>query len=370
MTKNMSKGTRKSKKQVNSDKYMKLYEFLMFDPIYKSMSAEAKLLYSYLDKKVYMFEEKQKAYEEGEGTKSYVDEEGDLFIIADNVELTYLFNVSEPTLIKIKKELDSYGLMEEEPVKDGANRIYILNPPELSESWAYIEEIKELRAKKKEEKAKKRLEQKKKRDQQKKEERMKKRQEIVKEIQQTKGDLKNLSHGDTKNLSHGELKNLSKNQSNVFKDQLNSLNINQSISEEIEHSTLPKNIKNILISQIDRLIDFNINISDIELHFHAVKDVFDEAEYNFVLSNLFNKMTVRPKVFADVMNDWLKRNRKREIPEKSITSRKIVRVEKLPDWFEEETNNDEVPVVESISKDQKAKKQEIEDMLKQLRKVE
>ena len=55
-------------------------------------------------------------FEEGVGTKSYVDKEGNLFVLADNTELIYLLKCSEPTLIKIK-ELASYGLLEEEPVK-------------------------------------------------------------------------------------------------------------------------------------------------------------------------------------------------------------------------------------------------------------
>lgn len=360
----MVKGTRKSKKQVNSDKYMKLYEFLMFDPIYKNMSAEAKLLYAYLDKKIYMFEEKQKAYEEGEGTKSYEDENGDLFIIADNTELIYLLNCSEPTLIKFKKELDAHGLIEEESVKDSANRIYIMNPSVLSEEWVYIDEIKELRAKKKEDAAKRRLEMKKKRDQQKLENRMKKRQGIVKGLQKKRGDLKNLSHGKNNDLSSGEIENLSKNQSNVFKDQLNSLNTNQSINETIENSALPIALQKTLILKKDRLIDFQLNISDIEVHFNAVKENYSEAEYNFVLSSLLAKMTARPNVFADVMDKWLTNNRKRDIPEKK-NRRGIIRTEMTPKHLAEGSQEENVSNAEKMTPEEfEAEKKKLFDRIK------
>ena len=112
-TKNETKkGTRKSEKQVSAERYMKFYEFLMYDPIYNDLSPSAKILYTYLNDKISLFQYKQEMYEEGHGTKSYVDKEGNLFLLADNTELTYFLNCSEPTLIKFKKELSSYGLLE------------------------------------------------------------------------------------------------------------------------------------------------------------------------------------------------------------------------------------------------------------------
>ncbi|GAA3332316.1 hypothetical protein GCM10020331_091980 [Ectobacillus funiculus] len=58
------------------------------------------------------------ANEQGmEGTRSYRDDSGYIYLLADNTELTYLFQISEPTLVKIKKELARYGLLEEVRVK-------------------------------------------------------------------------------------------------------------------------------------------------------------------------------------------------------------------------------------------------------------
>ncbi|PFP29433.1 hypothetical protein COJ96_11050, partial [Bacillus sp. AFS073361] len=199
----LQQGTRISGKRVNEDKFLKLFEFTMFDPLYKDMSDKAKILYSFLRSKVPYFEQQTEAHANGvEGTRSYQDENGDIFILADNSELIYLLNCSEPTVIKAKKELANYGLLYEDPVKDAANRIYVLLPSKLSDQWSYIGEIIELREKR---------------------EKKRKEKHLKSKVQKTSGakkigDLKNLSHeenpgetvgksGDLKNFSHHDLNN-------------------------------------------------------------------------------------------------------------------------------------------------------------------
>lgn len=126
----------------------------------------------------------------------------------------------------------------------------------------------------------------------------------------------------------------------IINNSFNSLNnnFNLSISEEIENTPLPINLKKLLISKIDRLIKFKIKIVDIELHFHAVHEHFTEQEYSFVLNSLIDKMTTKPKTFASVMNDWLDRNRKKknEFAEKKENSNKPRRTEIVPDWLHKE----------------------------------
>jgi len=52
-------------------------------------------------------------------------------------------------------------------------------------------------------------------------------------------------------------------------------------------------------------------------------------------------------------------------PKNKTTKKRPVRTEKLPEWFEEETNGN--PVIAASDQTQEKKKQEIEDMLKRLR---
>jgi hypothetical protein len=83
------------------------------------------------------------------------------------------------------------------------------------------------------------------------------------------------------------------------------------------------------------LIEFKINVFDIELHFHAVREQFNEQEYTFVLNSLIDQLTEKPVTFAAVMNNWLDRNRKKqnEFTEKKGNSNKPKRTEMVPDWL-------------------------------------
>jgi hypothetical protein len=146
----MSKGQRITGKQVSKETYIKLNDFLLFDQQYRKISSNAKLLYSYLRNKMNFFQKQTEMYNEGlEGTRSYIDKEGNIFCLADNSELMYMINITEPTLIKIKKELESFNLLEQIQIKDRPNQLYILEPIEISEKWTYLEEINIIRNAKK-----------------------------------------------------------------------------------------------------------------------------------------------------------------------------------------------------------------------------
>ncbi|MGR5963161.1 hypothetical protein ACT7DN_30470 [Bacillus paranthracis] len=161
MSKN-AQGNKISGKQATKDAYIKLFEFLMFDQNYRTLSPNAKILYSFLRNKINYFTNitatTELAIEEGcangetlKGTKSYRDSDGYIYCIADNTELEYLLNVAESTLTRIKTELHVAGLLLEVPIKNKANRLYPLEPSldDLQEKWQYIQEINELREKKK-----------------------------------------------------------------------------------------------------------------------------------------------------------------------------------------------------------------------------
>lgn len=123
---------------------------MMFDPIYKELSEKAKILYSFLSSKIPYFEMQTELAESGmEGTKSYRDENNEIYLLAGNTELIYILNCSESTLIRVKKELKEFSMLHEEPMFQKANRIYPLKPSKLTDRWTNINEIINMRNEKK-----------------------------------------------------------------------------------------------------------------------------------------------------------------------------------------------------------------------------
>ena len=329
-------GKRITGRKASADKFIPLYEFLLFDPTYREMKAKAKLLYSFLRNKTLYFEKMTEAYEmsiangeEPVGTKSYRDENDEIFCLADNAELAIILQCHYNRVPDFKKELRKYGLLDEVAQLNKSNRLYVLEPEGISDSWNYIEEIKEFRAKIKEE-TKARAENPK----------AKKQEKKLSKSVELHSNSQNVNHGNSQIVRYGDSQNVSKNKYKYLKSNVNSLNnnVNLSISEEIEHTSLPMNLKKLLLDKMDRLIEFNIKIVDIELHFHAVRERFTEQEYCFVLNSLIDQMTTKPKAFAAVMNDWLDRNRKRqnEFAAKKENSNKPRRTEMVPDWLHKE----------------------------------
>lgn len=110
------------------------------------------------------------------------------------------------------------------------------------------------------------------------------------------------------------------------------IDINLSIKESIEKLDLPSGIKIVLENQIDRLIEFKINVKDIELHYHATKNVYRYGEYGFVLSALLEKLDHAPNDFSSVLNNWLKRNREM-LNNVDANGSTPVREEIVPEWI-------------------------------------
>jgi hypothetical protein len=94
-------------------------------------------------------------------------------------------------------------------------------------------------------------------------------------------------------------------------------------------------LKKLLLDKMDRLIEFKIHVFDIELHFHAVREQFNEQEYTFVLNSLIDQLTEKPVTFAAVMNNWLDRNRKKqnEFTKKKSSAKEPLREELIPEWL-------------------------------------
>jgi hypothetical protein len=323
-------GKRMTGRKASADKFIPLYEFLLFDPTYRDMKDKAKLLYSFLRTKTLYFERITEVYEmsiangeEPVGTKSYRDENDEIFCIADNAELAIILQCHYNRVPDFKKELRKYGLLDEVAQLHKSNRLYVLEPEGIADSWNYIEEIKEFRAKIKEENKTKA-----------------EKQKVIKQLSKSvepHSNSQNVNNDNSPKESCDNPQNASKNKYKDLKSNIKFLKstVNLSIHEEIEHTSLPINLKRLLLNKMDRLIEFNIHVFDIELHFHAVREQFSEQEYTFVLNSLIKQLTEKPGNFAAVMNNWLERNRKKqnEVTEKKSSAKKPLREELIPEWL-------------------------------------
>ncbi|WP_180985099.1 replication initiator protein A, partial [Bacillus thuringiensis] len=183
--------------KASKDLYFQLFQYLFYEPKYRKLDNNARVLYSILRDRYKL------SVQTSQSKDTYVDNEGYIYCIADNTELSYMLMVSEPIAIKAKKQLHDVGLLDEEPVKDGANRLYVLEPELTTDNWMYKAEIEDLRKKKKAKKE----EERKKRKEKKASEKAKKEEE---KTPQPVGDLKNLSHQENRGSSeNGDLRNLS-----------------------------------------------------------------------------------------------------------------------------------------------------------------
>ncbi|AHJ86741.1 replication protein [Bacillus phage vB_BtS_BMBtp3] len=125
-----------------------MFQYLFYEPRYRKLDNNARVLYSILRDRYKL------SVQTSQSKDTYVDNEGYIYCIADNTELSYMLMVSEPIAIKAKKQLHDVGLLDEEPVKDGANRLYVLEPELTTDNWMYKAEI-EIYEKRKRQKKKK-----------------------------------------------------------------------------------------------------------------------------------------------------------------------------------------------------------------------
>ncbi|KIQ88529.1 hypothetical protein RW25_07295 [Bacillus sp. L_1B0_8] len=340
MSKN-KQGNKISGKQATKDAYIKFFEFLMFDQNYRTLSPNAKILYSFLRNKINYFanittatelavEEAAANGETLKGTKSYRDSDGYIYCIADNTELEYLLNVAESTVTRIKAELHIAGLLLEVPTKNKANRLYPLEPSldDLQEKWEYIQEINELREKKQKaaaERAQKHAEKKRKAAAEKKAQKLAEKQKKISNKQnESYSNKQNESYGNKQNESKLEL-NLSKLEPNISKLKPKY----QSILNRLNNTDLHDSTKIIVQKNIDRLSDDKLNII-VEL-FELYKVAMSEVTFNAVLSRVL-KSQIKTN-----FRGFLEKSLKTEISSDTITPKSIPsRTEMSPDWLHEQ----------------------------------
>lgn len=117
-------------------RFTKLYKFLFEDPTYNKLPAKAKLLYALLTERQNLSKANVK---QNSIQSQFIDEDGRLFSIYSNKELTIKLNMSEPTVIKLKKQLIEFDLLEE--VRLGRNQTNRLYPKKPYDEYFYAHDI-------------------------------------------------------------------------------------------------------------------------------------------------------------------------------------------------------------------------------------
>ncbi|MDA1828549.1 hypothetical protein ACIGIJ_26900 [Bacillus paranthracis] len=364
MSKN-AQGNKISGKQATKDAYIKLFEFLMFDQNYRTLSPNAKILYSFLRNKINYFtnittatelalEEAAANGETLKGTKSYRDSDGYIYCIADNTELEYLLNVAESTLTRIKAELHVAGLLLEVPTKNKANRLYPLEPSldDLQEKWQYIQEINELREKKKiaaAERAQKHAEKKRKAAAE------KKAQKLA-DKQKKSSNKQNESYSNKQNESYGNKQNESKKELNLSELEPSPSHLEPkylSIINRLNNTDLHDTTKIVIQRNIDRLTDNKLDII-VDL-FELYKTELSTVAFNAVIARVLK---------AEIKTSFrglLEKSIKTEINAKSPESNNdAIRSEMVPEWVGEDDAAQESAA--SVSEKREVSQNDIEQL--------
>ena len=99
-------------------KFLMLPALLIYGELYRGLDSGAKIAWTILNDRANLSKK-----------NGWYDEEGNVYFVYTNQELMNLVNVSEPTIVKIKKELISYGLLDQKRMGRGkATLLYIYEP--------------------------------------------------------------------------------------------------------------------------------------------------------------------------------------------------------------------------------------------------
>ncbi|MBO3081182.1 replication initiator protein A [Mammaliicoccus sciuri] len=118
--------------------YYAMPKFLFNNDFYKSLELETKLLYPIL-KDRYM---STLIKADTKKPCDFKDERGRIYCIYTNTELESLLNISEPRIIKSKKQLVVFGLLKQVSIEmKGTNKLYVYTP--LNYEQMTVEDIQE-----------------------------------------------------------------------------------------------------------------------------------------------------------------------------------------------------------------------------------
>lgn len=341
----VQKGKRINGKKASLNSFSPMYDFLLFDPKYREMKEKTKILYGYLRKKAEDWKyitEQAEAGEEG-FTKTYRDDNGDIYVIADNVEISIVLQCHINRVKTYRDELEKYGLLESIPRFQQSHLLYVLIPDEdeLTPVWTHIEEMKTIRESLEKENKEKALKRKQKQKAKKEQDKIHNQQNVSYE-ESEKHNSQNVSYNNQQNVSYNNSQNVGENQSKGFKSNLNSSKTNLNLSiyhEHIVNIDIPDVIKKIIEKQIDRLIFHNINLKTIELNYNANKDRINESAY----AEILNRALIRTEDKIGSMDNYMNTSINKHLANQNMATeaKQVKSNEVLPDWFKEKRHKEQ-----------------------------
>lgn len=125
----MTKNNRFNQQDLLSKDKIEASSYLIYSEKYrKGLSPVAVLMYQYIMKRYSVSEMKYLLAMEENTLEdfTFIDDEDNVFCYVSNDELSFVLNISEPTVIKCKKELKAVGLLEEvKQTTFKSNRLYL-----------------------------------------------------------------------------------------------------------------------------------------------------------------------------------------------------------------------------------------------------
>ncbi|PTI74741.1 replication initiator protein A [Staphylococcus succinus] len=119
----MSNFKRITIQEFEQERFYKLYKFLFEDDYFRKLSDSSKIAYC-------MFRDRFELSK----MNNWIDENGNVYLIFTTKDLCELLNCGTQKVTKIKKELESFNLLEQERMGlNKPNKIYILEPKKPSE---------------------------------------------------------------------------------------------------------------------------------------------------------------------------------------------------------------------------------------------
>ena len=108
-------------------RFLMLPAGLAYGELYETLSTDSKFAWTILNDRAKLSKR-----------NGWFDEDGSIYFIFNNIDLVRILRMSEPKVIKIKKELVEYGLLEQKRLGRGLpNRLYLFEPV-LTESDIHL----------------------------------------------------------------------------------------------------------------------------------------------------------------------------------------------------------------------------------------
>lgn len=319
--------------------YFQMPKMLVYADKYKNLSNDAKVLYTVCLDLIKLSMENHGRYDEQGNIQIWKDEKG-FFISLSVKTICQILNCGRDKAIKLKKELEKYELIEQKRIGvQRANLLYVLQLDYTEEDIYKVNN---------------------------------KHEEILKQeginpsgsIEVGKSDFKK-SEKPTSRSRENRLQEVGKtdpiNNKSIKNDLIKNKNTkNLSIKEsDIQNLNLPKIIQKQLIKKIDRLIADQIDIDEIELLYHAVKDQVNQYQFAQALLTVLEKTKGGIRNITNLLLTAIKNNF--ELSEISETNKVAQNENSLPEYM---LNKEKHKLTDDPVEFEK-KKQEIEMMIKE-----